>query len=80
MENLSIMPIENLNAWLHTLNLIAKLLLNSLYGRFGMIDSFGNQIIKDIPNLFNRLKGLFLKLTLLTLIFKFFKKYKFILF
>nr|WRO45316.1 hypothetical protein [Russula virescens] len=42
MENLSIMPIEILNAWLHTLNLIAKLFINSLYGRFGILDSFPN--------------------------------------
>jgi hypothetical protein len=42
MENLSIMPIEILNVWLQPLNLIAKLILNSLYGRFGMIDSFPN--------------------------------------
>ena len=33
---------------LHPLNLIAKLLLNSLYGRFGMIDKFPNiTIFKD---------------------------------
>jgi DNA polymerase type B, organellar and viral len=31
----------------HPLNLIAKLLLNSLYGRFGMIDSFPNITIFD---------------------------------
>ena len=40
--------------------------------------SSGNHIIKDIHNLYNILKGLFLKLTLLTLIIKYFKKYKFI--
>jgi hypothetical protein len=42
MENLSIMPIEILNVWLQPLNLIAKLILNSLYGRFFMIYSFPN--------------------------------------
>nr|YP_009487326.1 hypothetical protein [Russula virescens]AWB36228.1 hypothetical protein [Russula virescens] len=36
------MPIDILNAWLDTLNLIAKLFINSLYGRFGMLDSFPN--------------------------------------
>jgi DNA polymerase elongation subunit (family B) len=32
------------------LNLIAKLLLNSLYGRFGMIDSFPNIDIMDVSD------------------------------
>jgi hypothetical protein len=34
------------------------------------------QIIKDVKNLFNALKVLFLKLSLLTIIIKYFKKYK----
>jgi hypothetical protein len=34
----------------HPLNLIAKLLLNSLYGRFGMIDQFPEIIIFDNKN------------------------------
>ena len=40
--------------------------------------SSGTQIIKDIISLFNGLKGLFLKLTLLSLLIKYFRKYKFI--
>jgi hypothetical protein len=40
--------------------------------------SSGTQIIKDFQNLFITLKGLFLKLTLLSLIIKYFRKYKFI--
>lgn len=36
------------------LNLTAKLLLNSLYGRFGMIDSFSDITIFDTENLFNK--------------------------
>lgn len=40
--------------------------------------SSGTQIIKDFQNLFITFKGLFLKITLLSLIIKYFRKYKFI--
>jgi len=53
-------------------------LINKIKDQENIRSSSWSQIITDIQNLLNGLKGLFLKLTLLTLIIKYFKKYKFV--
>jgi hypothetical protein len=53
-------------------------LINKIKDQENIKSSFGVQIIKVAQNFFSGLKGLFLKLTLLTLIIKYFKKYKLI--